>query len=1089
MVVELAQSFPAVAAAANRSITYNDANVASDAQDGALRLASIVGESDLPTVGLITPSRRPLQHRLYRACPIAPEGLRTMNSDDGPEKTRFRQAVDASGEVIFMTDTEGVFTFVNSQFCRVYGYAAEEVVGRLTPRVLSSGMTADEQYASVWQRLKSGETIEVAFVNRTKDDRQLHVEATLNPIWDEAHAIVGFLAIERDVTARRAAEEAIRFQQTLFETERQLTLDGILVVDESSIVLSFNRRFQQMWDIPEEVLGTRADARLLQAVKEKLRDPHGFMREVQRLYDRHDEVSTDEVQLLDGRVFERYSAPMVGTDRRYYGRVWYFRDVTERKQAEVALRRERDRAQRYLDVADVMLLALDLRGRITLINRKGCALLGWREDELLGRDWIATCLPEWTRDASREALRALQAGDLSGVENPVLTKSGQERLIAWRNTTVMDAQGQITGTFSSGEDITDRRDAENALGESQAQLQMISDNVLDLVCQIRLDGTLVYVSPSYQAVLGYSPTALLGTSAFSLVHAEDLPGVQAAWADIVRRRSTGRAEFRCRHADGRYIWVETVGKLLFEAGEEPSGAILSSRDITERKRGEEIQREFDRRLQLAVASADMAVFAQDRDLRYTWIHNPQVGMDPTQVVGRTDGELLPADVAERLGSIKRRVLGLGERVRDEMTVEHDGQPHVFEVIVEPLRNARGQVEGITGVSIDITARRQLEAQLRQAQKLEALGSLAGGIAHDFNNLLTAIIGYAGLAIAELEPESRLRQDLEEVLQAGRSAESLTRQLLIFSRKDVVRPVPVRLADMVGRLERMLSRVVGEHVRFDVSLRHDTGFVRADVGQLEQVLMNLVVNARDAMPSGGVLSITTGSVELDSAGVRAAGGSTAGMYELLTVADTGVGMTPAVQAQIFDPFFTTKGPEKGTGLGLATVHGIVKQAGGLITVVSEPQRGSTFRIFLPRTPDTTGAVSKADDTAVQLGRRETILFVEDNTSIRTMAVRSLQRYGYVVLPAGDAKEAMAYGAEELGRLDLVVTDIVMPGMNGRQLAEQLQHLNQYIKVVFTSGFTEDSELLDGVRSGDTPFLQKPYTLESLAGTIRQVLDAG
>ncbi|HEX6976541.1 MAG TPA: PAS domain S-box protein [Vicinamibacterales bacterium] len=861
-----------------------------------------------------------------------------------PDRLWLRQVVDASGEVIFTTDRDGVFTFVNPQFERLYGYSAEQVVGRATPRIIKGGDRSPEYYADVWTRLANGETVEAAFTNRTKTGRIVEIEAAVNPIYDEGGALNGFLAIQRDVTAR-------------------------------------NR-------------------------------------------------------------------------------------------AEAALRDERDRAQLYLDVADVMLIALDLEGRVTMINRKGCAIVGWDEREIVGRNWLETCVPARIRQAITEKFHHLKSGDLSPVENPVLTKDGSERLIAWRNTVLRDADGTIVGTLSSGEDVTERRATERALGESQAQLQLISDNVLDMVSQIRLDGTFEYVSPSYQAVLGFPPSALIGTSAFEFIHPDDVDRVKGIFAETIARRETGRAQFRSKRADGSYVWVEAVGKLLFDAAGQPSGAILSGRDITERVRSEEARREYDHRLRVAVGTVNMAVFTQDRNLRYTWLHNPQFATSAEQAIGRTDAELLPGDIADLATSLKRRALETGERMRSELTTEEGGRSRSFELIVEPLRSERGDIEGLTGAIIDTTARIELEHQLRQAQKLEAIGSLAGGIAHDFNNLLTAILCYTELILDHLPGGDPLRRDVEEIARAGRSAESLTRQLLIFSRKSIVQPVLLKLNETVTRLDKILRRLVGEHIRFDVRLADNLGVVRADAGQLDQVLMNLVVNARDAMPTGGRLTIRTGTATHEGQ-----------PFDFLAVADTGVGMTPEIQAQIFNPFFTTKGPEKGTGLGLSTVHGIVQQAGGHISVDSVPERGSTFTVFLPRAADAPAA-GESVKTAVPTGT-ERILFVEDETAVRTMATRGLSRYGYTVLTAQDAVEAMAKAASE--PFDLLITDVVLPGMNGLALAEQIRKTYPGVKVMFTSGFTDDSQLLDGVRSGDTPFLQKPYTMESLARNTRRVLD--
>jgi two-component system cell cycle sensor histidine kinase/response regulator CckA len=469
------------------------------------------------------------------------------------------------------------------------------------------------------------------------------------------------------------------------------------------------------------------------------------------------------------------------------------------------------------------------------------------------------------------------------------------------------------------------------------------------------------------------------------------------------------------------------------------------------------------------------------------MYNPQLGKTVEELIGKTDVELLPAVLAAQFTRIKRRAMESREPVREEISTERNGQKHVFEVLVEAQRNDKGEVDGINGALLNITTRRELEDQLRQSQKLEAIGSLAGGIAHDFNNLLTAILGYAELAIGQLDPGNPIRNDIAEIQQAGHSAESLTRQLLIFSRKGIVQPVVLHLGDVVTRLDKILRRVVGEDIEFIVRLAPDLGSVKADAGQLEQVVMNLVVNARDAMPSGGTLTIETDCVQVTAEFAAAHGGSAIGLFDRLRITDTGCGMTPEVLAQIFNPFFTTKGPEKGTGLGLATVHGIVRQAGGYVAVTSTPGQGSTFAVYLPRVGDQSeGAHAVAGPTAIPTGT-ETILFVEDEAGLRALGERILQRYGYTVLTARHAADALKIAAAH-GHIDLLATDIVMPGINGHALAERLRESHADTKVLYLSGYTGDSVALHAIQTAGMNFLQKPYTSSTLTRAVRSALDA-
>ena len=401
-----------------------------------------------------------------------------------------------------------------------------------------------------------------------------------------------------------------------------------------------------------------------------------------------------------------------------------------------------------------------------------------------------------------------------------------------------------------------------------------------------------------------------------------------------------------------------------------------------------------------------------------------------------------------------------------------------------VHDDQGTIVAAVGVARDITKEMATEEALRQSQKMEAIGRLAGGIAHDFNNLLTVIVGYSELITAELPPDSRLCADVGEIQRAASSAESLTRQLLIFSRKDVVQPKVIDLNEIVDRIDRMLRRIVGEDIGFVVRLARDLGHIKADPGQIEQVIMNLVVNARDAMPSGGTITVETAAVEIDDAFVRAHQGSTTGAFARLTVADTGHGMTPEVQAQIFTPFFTTKGPSTGTGLGLATVHGIVQQAGGWIAVESAVGEGTRFVIYFPRlAPAAAGRASVQRASPGAAAASGTILFVEDDASIRVLGTRALRQQGFTVLAARHALEALKLAADQARRIDLLLTDIVMPGMSGRELAARLQQSRPDLKVLYTSGYTDDVAALRDIQTNGPGFIQKPYSPESLARQVR------
>lgn len=389
--------------------------------------------------------------------------------------------------------------------------------------------------------------------------------------------------------------------------------------------------------------------------------------------------------------------------------------------------------------------------------------------------------------------------------------------------------------------------------------------------------------------------------------------------------------------------------------------------------------------------------------------------------------------------------------------------------------------------IDITERRKLEEQLRQSQKMESVGRLAGGIAHDFNNLLTVITGYSELMLSQLGEESPLGKEVEEIKRAGERAASLTHQLLAFSRRQVLQPKVLDLNDVVSNIEKMLRRLIGENVELRTVLGAGLWSVKADPGQIEQVLVNLVVNARDAISGGGKITIETVNVFLDEEYSRGHLPAQPGHYVMLAISDTGVGMDEKTVSQVFEPFFTTKGPGKGTGLGLSTVYGIVKQSGGYIWVYSEPDKGSTFKVYFPRTEDREGAPHKAVSPVEDLRGQETVLVVEDEESIRNLACAVLRGYGYPVLPACDGEDALRVAGEHEGEISLLLTDVVMPKMGGRDLYDRIRQQHPEIKVLYMSGYTDNAIVHHRVLDPGTAFLQKPFSPISLARKVKEVLE--
>ena len=446
------------------------------------------------------------------------------------------------------------------------------------------------------------------------------------------------------------------------------------------------------------------------------------------------------------------------------------------------------------------------------------------------------------------------------------------------------------------------------------------------------------------------------------------------------------------------------------------------------------------------------------------------------------------DYKERNREQIRAFIRGGYRVSDSETREHDreGRPRVF------LNNVVGFVEDgqlvrVWGTQRDVTEQRHLEEQFRQSQKMEAVGQLAGGIAHDFNNLLTAILGNTQLLLRELPPGDSMHGDVEEIRKASERAASLTRQLLAYSRRQMLQPEVLDLNVVMAEMDKMLRRLIGEHIDLVAVFAPDLGRVRADPNQIEQVIVNLAVNARDAMPDGGKLTIATANVDLDETFAQAHLGSVPGSYAMLAVTDTGVGMDATVRAHLFEPFFTTKEVGRGTGLGLATVYGIVKQSGGYISVYSEPGHGSSFKIYLPRIATPAEPPAGAPKGGPAPGS-ETVLVVEDEPAVLTLSRRALESQGYVVLAASDADAALRVVERHGGMIHLLLTDVVMPGLSGRELADRLSAQRPGIRVLYMSGYPGDAVVQHGTLPLGSAFLQKPFSPDGLARKVRDVLDA-
>lgn len=652
---------------------------------------------------------------------------------------------------------------------------------------------------------------------------------------------------------------------------------------------------------------------------------------------------------------------------------------------------------------------------------------------------------------------------------------------------VRDARGEVTHVAVAVKDVS----AEVRLEAKLTEQRRLEESGILGIATWSLGGEVLEVNDRLLEMIGYTREEVerreLRWDRATPPEHRELDARAAA-----ELRETGRCvpfEKEIVRKDGSRIPV-LVAAALFEG--DPSRGISFTLDLSERKRAEQQARETEERFRALIENSYEAIelLAPDGGVLYA---SPSVtrilGWKQEEYVGSSVFDFVhPEDHLALISATEQCVARPGEPVASTVRRRHaDGSWRVL----ESVRVSRLEDPALGAIVVnyrDVTEQRSLEQQFLQAQKMEAIGRLAGGVAHDFNNMLSAILGFAGIVARELREDDPLQGDVREITSAAERASTLTRQLLAFSRKQILEPKVLELNRHVASLENMLRRLIGENIELELRFAPNLARVRADPAQIEQVVLNLVLNARDALPNGGHITIETANAVLDGEYGRKHLDVTPGRYVMLAVTDDGEGMEESVRQRIFEPFFTTKGVGKGTGLGLATVFGIVKQSGGHIFLYSEPGQGTTFKVYFPETTEA-ATVSEARGGAYSDARgTETVLLVEDEAGVRAFVKRALQREGYVVLDASNGGEALLIAEQHDGSIDLLLTDIVMPRMSGRALAERLAQVRPTMRVIYMSGYTENTSVHPGVLDEGTVFLSKPLSVDVLVRKVREVLDA-
>jgi PAS domain S-box-containing protein len=635
------------------------------------------------------------------------------------------------------------------------------------------------------------------------------------------------------------------------------------------------------------------------------------------------------------------------------------------------------------------------------------------------------------------------------------------------------------------EDITERKQMEELLIESEARYRRVFETASDgIVLLEKREGTIIQTNPATEKLLGYSEEECIGKNLQDIGVSLVMSDFPAIMQDLNRSGILNYDDVQVKTRSGQNIYTDIY------MVDRAKLAQCNIRDVTERKRTDETLKEEKTFIENALNTLKDVFFVINSEgifLRWNKAMNAVTGYSDTEIALMKAIDLFRNDDRARVSEAILAAVKEGSANVDAILVAKDGRQLPYEFSVVLLKGSAGNVIGISGVGRDLTERNKLEAQLRHAQKMEAVGTLAGGIAHDFNNILNVIIGYAAMVMDTLEAGGPSKEQMHELLVAADRAANLTKKLLVFSRRQDVEVRPVNVNELILGLRNMLVRIIRESIAFNLDLADRPLIVQADAGQIELALMNLVTNARDAMPEGGRLTIGTELKELDDEYVAAHGYGIPGRYAFITVADTGHGMDAETHMKIFEPFFTTKGIGEGTGLGLAISYGIIKKHGGYINAYSEPGHGTVFKIYLPLTEEATSPDKKTEAAVTVKGGNETLLVAEDDAAVRTLTNIVLKSFGYRVILAEDGADAVDKFMENRDRISLVMLDMIMPKKNGKEVSEAIRKVSPEMKILFVSGYIMDIIRTKELTEAGFDFIHKPYQPKDLLMKMREALD--
>ncbi len=1045
---------------------------------------------------------------------------------------KYRSILENMAETYLETDLKGNFLLFNDSLCRVLGYSRKELE-HANFRLISPPANLKKIFDAYNEIYRTGKTRSFSDQELlAKDGSTIYMNISMSLLHSPSGEPVGFGGLGRDVTrevlARRKIEESERHLRIITENIQDViwTLDFDLNITYISPSV-----FNLLGFTVEEVNKMPLKAVLPPATYGKLKQMLDDQRAIYKEWKTGNiqAQTTFEMQMMrkDGkRIWVEISANFnLDENGVPFEVVGVTRDVSERKKAAERLLESEQRYRTMTENVNDIVWVVDLNMQIRYASSSNTTLTGYTPEEVTTNPLHLFLVPASYVYASHvlaEELEIEHSGnpvDLKRsrtLEIEVFNKRGENLWLEVSTTFNRDADGKATEILAVGRNITQRRLMERALAESEQRYRMIVENMNEIIWTLDLDLHFIYISPSSTRMTGYTPDEARRTPLDKLLKPEAFTTATKRLADELALEAGGKPfdphraiilELEAIHKDGSSLWLEISGTFNRDKNGHIVEIVVVGKNITERKFVESELHESEERYRMIVENIHEVIWTTDLNLKYSYI-SPSC----YSVTGYTQDEIknIPLDKLLMPSS-----LALAQKaILDELALEENGRPvdpHRSRTIEQELRHKdgstvwldvtaaftrdkKGRPTGILMAGRNITERKKdsvekqkLEEQLNQAQKMETIGRLAGGVAHDFNNMLSVILGYVDLAKLRLAKQHPVLKDIAEIEKAAVRSRDITTQLLAFSRKQIIEPKIIDLNEMVAHTQKALIRLIGEDIELKVAAARQLWSVKVDPSQVEQILINLAVNARDAMPNGGKLTIETSNIAIDESYCENHISVSPGDYVRLTVSDNGTGMDKDTMQHIFEPFFTTKEAGKGTGLGLATVYGIVRQNEGFINVYSEPGYGTGFSIYLPRTNESKEEKEETDEDAEFTGKGN-ILLVEDDAMVLQIARGMLESMGFTVTAMNVPLEAVSLFEKTALPFDLVITDVIMPTMSGKDLRDKLMAVRPDTKLLFMSGYTADVIAHHGVLEEGVHFLQKPFTLKSLAGKVLEALSS-